>query len=348
MNETKTPNGSRPPEWLIKRLDARIENVGFDSFLCRHPLTIGHDEASRLESALCDWTSAFPSSPQNLMRKTLGVPSPIVRIDYVMHDDGGEAVPFIYEVDDRPAGWATAALLNQRCGNMMAECLQSVERHLGRSLAFCISGKRINTCDDQIFYENHMRPRMGDRLLQIGMPDERTRDQHIWFVRSEDDEPEYSDLAPYAISTIYPLEGDKSYGIGMGLWQEIPDDINDLPWDSKFVLKPARGSRFCVSIFGSGETAKRAGCDTRSKAERGIREQQFKYWQCFVHHESHDFLTPPADTPPSRRTYSLLRRVTFVYDIAKRSYACAGGIWCAVPGVRGHGRPDAIFGPAIL
>lgn len=337
------------PQWLTDRLNVErfAINSRMDTRVTSHAITISTSERQALERILESWGAAFAPTRPNLMHNIYGVSSPLVRIDYVL--EAGR--PFIFEVDDRPFGWAISGKLNPRSADGIAERFQKLEEGVGKPIAFCISDNRRDASDDALFAEGYLIPRMGIRRIKIGMPDRADWGAHMWWIRSDDTEPRYADMSEHSISTLCPDEGDKGYGLRMGLWQEIPKDLGELaPVIKKgCVFKPTRGSRFCVQIVHGGMStreSKASGCITASQAEQMIERGSLTYWQRYVPHERHDFLNPPEEDPRGK-PYGLVRRVMFAFNPMAGRFECVGGIWCAVPDFRGHGTSSSIFGPAI-
>jgi len=165
----------------------------------------------------------------------------------------------------------------------------------------------------------------------------RNPETHLWLVRSLRSESKYYSLSPYSLSTI-EFEGDKSYGVNMGLWKVI-ESADAIDWSIPFVVKPDSGCR-CenVHLFKPGQS--NHGFSTRSKITKAIEQKEVKYIQPYFATEKHQFLP---------EGYQLIRRCYAVYSVEQQKYQIIGGIWEARPKCHKiHGASDAVCGPLVL
>lgn len=306
-------------------------------------LTMQQEECKALLERFGDWHDHFAradpgSVHENAARRRLGLHSTLVRADYVW--DPVRKVVNVYEFDDRPAGLGVTCILNAPAKDGLRAAVESWQNAFGKPLAFCISEDRKGNSDDAVCAAN-----LFTRQIPVcyGMPDAETMQAHIWWPRISRHEKEYYPLTQHCLSTI-ALEGDKSYGVPMGMWHKIQYP-GDIPLDAGCALKPAVGSRF-ETIKLVRKNAGR-GFITPSGAVKLIEQKKFAYWQPLHEPERsdrHGWLKPE---------YCLVRRVYLAY-IRRPGLACEGGgggfcviggVALATPGHRVHGTRDSLTVP---
>lgn len=322
--------------WQIKTLD--------------RPITVSESEKQQMENVATLWSKSFTSDHKNWMTEKFGVPSSVIRFDYIIDDTG---IIRVFEIEDRPAGLEVVALNNPKAFDLFINSLTEFARYSGKKLGICVSRGRMFNSDD-FFWLGRIEA-VTDCTIVLGEAPKHPKDT-IWFVRSLRGEAEYYHLSPYSLSTIQ-YEGDKSYGVEMGLWKELytqeyemdpqvgfipcgttPTNIA-IPWDKPFVVKPDAGCR-CENVHMYHPKKPGGGYSTRSKIENAIKNQEVKYLQEYYAPEFPSFL--PQD-------YAMIRRCYLTFDIQTKQYKVIGGVWEARPKCHKiHGASDAICGPIVL
>jgi hypothetical protein len=268
------------------------------------------------------WVSVWPREEKTKALALWGVPSVFVRIDCVVLANGGLG---IYEIEERPAGLGIACTINPEFKDRFHSWLKSYEWNL----AVVISHRRT-THDDGIWTSS-----FGIPLIKYEDHSPEVPKDHALLVRAEPEEEEYWSFSPQALFPIR-LKGWKGYGLTLGLWEEIPRDVNMLPWDEGFALKPYQGSKMRDVLL--WHPSKGPGVATRKKIEDAIKYRRVAYYQKWIPPEQHDFLPNP--------NYYLIRRVYFAFS-PDRGWVYLGGLWNARPNLRLHGASDAVFGPVV-
>ena len=298
----------------------KMELGGWVFNVCGVDLQMPSDVLNEIEgNILPRWREVWPREEKTLALTEFGVPSVLVRIDAALDGKLG-----IFEIEERPAGIGISCLVNSEFKCRFQKWLGSYEWNL----AVVISHRRT-THDDGIWTRE-----FGIPLFKEDGPPKIQGDYSL-LVRAEPDEKEYWSLESRALFPIR-LKGWKGYGIELGLWEPIPEDLDRLPWEEGFVIKPHQGSKM-KGIF-LWHPDKLPGTSTRKKIKEAILSGQAVYWQRWIAPESHDFL-PPG--------YFLIRRIYFGFDPHKKRWDYLGGLWNARPNLRVHGASDAIFGPLI-
>jgi len=296
-------------------------------------LLIRDTEKSQMESLAIEWIKKFNFKHQNLMTKEFSVPSNIIRFDYVLNKDG---LINVFEIEDRPAGFEINALTIPKVFAQFLNSLQSYSAYTQKPIGVCVSPGRMFNSDD-FFWVQRLRDFVDCKIVFGQVP--KNPESHIWFIRSLRSETEYYQLSPYSLSTIQ-YEGDKSYGVRMGLWQRIDSlGVDNLSWDKPFVVKPDAGCR-CENVHMYHPKKPSGGFSTRTKILNAINNNEVDYVQDYYEPENPDFL-PDG--------YAMIRRCYLVYDIKSKSYKVIGGQWEARPKCHKiHGASDAICGPLVL
>jgi hypothetical protein len=281
------------------------------------------DEVFALKKILASWAMVFPKSG-NLAERYFNVPSSLVRFDYVMHD----GVPCIYEVEERPAGLGVTSSIHPTFAGDIRRLFKKKEEVLQREIALYISPGRDGSSDDDVF------------SLKTGIPVVRgpvaasELQRNAWYVRSGRREEDVSQLfTEHSISTLRH-EGDKSYGLHLGLWKEIGGP-GDLDFSLPFVVKPRAGSRFEGVLLYHPDKKMGQGFATRTKVTDAVASGDVHFIQAYQRGEEAPFLGSK---------YHLIRRAYFVYSHELRDYVSLGGLWMATPTARVHGTSQAVSG----
>ncbi len=291
-----------------------------------HPVAIGFEEKQSLERLATQWSKSFTPKHKNWISENFSVPSIVIRFDYVLGSDGTVNV---FEIEDRPAGLEITTICNPGFIKLFSDALTQCSESAHKNIGICISPGRMYTSDDF-----SLAQRLGYRTVLGDIPN-RYKDM-IWFVRSLRDERNYYRLSPHCLTTIQ-YEGDKSYGLKMGLWKNVGEGT--IPWDKPFVVKPKSGCR-CENVHLYHPMKPGGGYSTRSKIEQAIHSGEVSYIQEYHSPEFPDFL-PPG--------YALMRRCILIFDVISQRYRVAGGVWESRPKCHKiHGANDAVCGPLVL
>jgi hypothetical protein len=173
-------------------------------------------EKSQLESLANQWPVAFNPKHANWMTDVFGVPSVVIRVDYTVSFEGKVNV---YEIEDRPAGFEIDALASAKAFQAFVETLRNISGYANKPLGICVSQERMFNSDDFFWVQRFKDFDLLDVRMVFGEVPTNPEDT-IWFVRTLRDEKEYYAMSPYSLTTI-EYEGDKSYGVKLGLWSEI-------------------------------------------------------------------------------------------------------------------------------
>lgn len=323
----------------------------WDVHTSRYYLEQSQAEHEEMRGILHFWSRAFVRE-ENFMRRYFGVPSLIVRADY-FYKDGIK----LCEIEERPAGIALTATVNRTFLKRTQSIFETLEKRSGKKIALVISEGRKGTSDDPYWANG-----MFHRHIPIfyGMPNKEARENHLFYVRANRNEEMYFDLTRESISSI-ASEGDKSYGLAMGLWSHI-DDPEKLPWKSGVVLKPRTGSQFEeVLICRQGKHG--LGVHSVSRGKLAIEEKKVAYWQPYFEPETPNFLNPKvkrnegkeelkregarAGRSESAPKIHMLRRAYWALDLLTENWVSLGGVWMASPTVRIHGSRESLCGPLL-
>lgn len=260
------------------------------------------------------WKEAFPRE-NTWIQTHWGVPSILIRLDVAIHD----GVVHFYEVEDRPAGIGLTRSTNpsfQKRFDAIREKWPSF------SVVSCDS-RRL---DDRLWVDEKSLTDLNGELVYPRVPPEAT---------------EYHHLEHRCLSTLLK-EGDKSYGVPMGLWRKV-NHGDQLPWEKSFALHPLVGTRRNDLVIYSNlpQSKKPGGTVSRGRTERELEAQGAMYFQDII--------------PPMKSNHvphhEMIFRFYFGYDPSVESYVPLGGLWNSRPNENGrgnysiHGASDAVFGP---
>ena len=168
---------------MVASADVRQEQVaGWNfHFLPQQNIIMSAQEATQLLHKLQKWQKVFPGE-ENAAKRFFGVPSVLVRLDYVCLPGGKIGV---YEIDDRPCGIGFGAQLHKTFWGLFSEYVALWEKVCGK-ITVLISERRRNTCDDAVWAQALGRPLViGDvcllthKLLCIGFVPKTTKQKNI-------------------------------------------------------------------------------------------------------------------------------------------------------------------------
>jgi hypothetical protein len=348
------PNSKFDQYGLPKGLCVKRQKIGiWDMLTCGQPIVMTHNEVEQSLESLRHCRKTFAGGmKKTLIQKLFGVHSAYFRIDYFNPENLGVQV---CEVEERPAGIYVTSVLNRRFREPLTKLFTGIERAFGKPLAFCVSEGRANDSDDADFVR-HFRWGKGmeggfepvNCPLIYGVPPDEMIKKYVWWVRALRSEEAYYALEPHAITTI-SQEGNKEYGVHMGLWFPIPSNWKRiLPLQTGVVLKPGEGSRFEHSLIirmndlrtSAKKHRRNAGVHGLRDAERAIESGTVKYWQPYYPPEQPKMLAGTS--------YRLLRRAYYGFDFEKDDFFPMGGLWAAHNTDRIHGTSNTLFGPLFL
>jgi hypothetical protein len=288
-------------------------------------VTMSQRESSALSEIAGRWIGAFPREPETLAWAKLGAPSALIRFDYVLGPDG---LPRVFEVEDRPAGLGLNSVVCPGFAERLRRRMDGIREAVGRPVEIFVTEPRRETCDDSLLPE--AAPGAFDAVRVGGTPGP----DAALLVRCALGEEGLAHLESRSISTV-SREGDKSYGVALGLWREVSGE-ESLDYDVPFVLKPAQGcgSRG-VTLYHPDRRG--AGFDKRQRVARAVLAGQARYVQPFYEPEA----SPDGDG------LKMIRRVLYAWDPSARRYEPLGGSWNARPNVKIHGASDTVTGPVL-
>lgn len=308
------------------------ESVSFGPWklqIHQQALQLEEFEKRELSALALRWAAIFPIDPLTLAQAAFGVPSVLIRFDYVV----SEGRVCVYEIEDRPAFVSIGSLLNPEMHAKTQRCIDRFRQHLNRPIFTFVSPSRFANSDDILHGEFDQRIFDGVTGDLASIP----KDAAL-IVRSERSEAEYWHLESRSLSTV-SQEGWKGYGISLGLWKRINE--GPLDFANAFVLKPEFGCRSeGVYLYHPDRKSKgKYGFSTRTAVQNAVDEGRARYIQPYAEPEHHEFLG---------RENCLIRRVYFGFDPTCGQYECLGGVYMARPCVKVHGATDTITGNIIL
>jgi len=255
------------------------------------------------------WTEIFPSEG-TWVNNCYHIPSLIIRLDCVVDNEGRL---MIYELEDRPAGAGLSNLINPEFAKLLADVRQSWPK-------FTVLTSEQRKGNDDILWLNV----------------EQYNESSLVLVRAEPDDIRYHHLVPRSVSTV-KTEGDKGYGVVLGLWREVT--LDNLPDKTQsFVIKPLQGTRAQDVLFWVPYLKDYPGTVTWTKIQKTLSKHGKMYCQPFI---------LPMQTNIPDFPY-MIYRVFFVYDIALNQWQCLGGCWVARNNLKIHGATDSLIGPLTV
>jgi hypothetical protein len=279
-----------------------------------NPLTFPASAVEEAQDLLRRWQLVFPHE-DTWVQNNHRVPSLLVRIDCALSPDGKLQV---YEVEERPAGIGISRSINPEFTALFI--------HYTRwwpQITVIFSPRRLErygSGDDHLW-----------ATCMTGV--ENVPESGYLLTRCEPNEKVFHTLASRSVATI-AREGDKSYGVHLGLWTEVSDPAV-LPWDQGFVLKPRQGSKCqAITVWHPGHK-KTDGCSTRTKIHTTLVQHGTMYCQPFIE-------------PQNIEGRYLIYRVYFAYCPETCTWRCLGGLWMSRPNLKVHGASDSQIGPTVL
>lgn len=262
------------------------------------------------------WVQVFPKEP-TWIQTNLGIPSLIIRIDGIDRD-GNLAV---YEIEDRPAGIGHTALINQQFRNNLAEVKK--------------------TWPDFDVVISPLRDRADDELWNSVVDfNSAQRSQRLVLVRAEPEESQFRIFQTRSVSTV-ATEGDKSYGVPLGLWGFI-DNPNQLPNRKSFVLKPLQSSKGKNMVFYDMRTNPGPGNTRMKNAIKALEKQISQKGGMYMQE-----LIPPMSSGISVYPF-MIYRFFFGFNFLAQGWVSLGGSWFARNNIKIHGASDSLSGPLVL
>jgi hypothetical protein len=263
------------------------------------------------DDAIDMWLKYFPFE-STWIQNNYGVPSILIRLDCVVNANGKLE---LYEVEERPCGAGLVSKFNP----FFKDRLDSVRKSWPDFEAVVSPERKYS--DDLEWLPSYG----GNGSLVL--------------VRAEPYEKEFHHFQSRSVSTIV-TEGDKRYGVGMGLWSLVtPESFqNDEIWKMPFCIKPLKGSK-CMNLeiwhpesrFKSG-----FGVSSRGRILKAIEREQRMYLQKFIEPMKVDGFEG-----------NMIYRIYFGFDLLKKKYEYIGGCYNVRSSFKIHGASDSVFGPVV-
>jgi len=261
------------------------------------------------------WEKVFPKE-KTWVQKEYGVPSLVIRADCVVSESGELG---LYETEDRPAAIGITSLINDDFKKILQEfCAKKWPE-------FKVVKSASRTDNDDYLWRNKLNGTSNENTLVL--------------VRSDPKEKEFNAFQSRSVSTI-KTEGCKKYGETFGLWKKVScDNIDSLPWNENFVLKPLQGTNSKdITIFFAKRNRKIRGGSTKSRVIKTLQENKKMYLQSFI---------SPMQCPVLKN-HLMIYRVFLGYDPAYGKFIGMGGCWNARENYNIHGTAETVWGPVIL
>lgn len=261
------------------------------------------------------WRKIF-SKEETWVQKNFAVSSLIIRADCVITKDDRLG---LYEIEDRPAAVGITSIVNKSFENNLQE--------------FC-----TQKWPDFKIVKSDSRPDNDDYLWRNKLNDT-SNENTLVLVRANPKEKEFCTFQSRSISTI-KTEGCKKYGETLNLWKKISyDNIDSLPWNENFVLKPLQGTNNKdVTIFFSKRDREVRGGSTKSRVIRTLQKNKEMYLQPFI---------SPMQCPVLKN-HLMIYRVFLGYDPKSDKFIEMGGCWNARENYNIHGTTETVWGPVVL
>ncbi|MFA5023657.1 MAG: hypothetical protein WC523_01700 [Patescibacteria group bacterium] len=258
------------------------------------------------------WQPVFPKE-NTWAQQHFGIPSLFIRLDCVVN-----GTVKIFEIEERPAGMGTMNELHPGFKQRLKKAQQDWPL-----IKLLVSPKRAGQ-DDYLWVEETS-------------PEEARQSTDCLLIRAEPEEIIFHEFETRSVSSL-KRKGDKSYGLPMGLWEEVT--VNDLPrldWSKGFCLKEKQTSKTRgIEIWHPRKNQLSSqgigGVSTRTRIENILKEKGSMYYQPFIE---------PMESPVGQ---PMIFRIFFFYDFDKLEYVYAGGFWNSRPNLKIHGATDAVVG----
>lgn len=318
--------------------------LGVWEFRLGEPRAVSCEAVRAIESYLSAFNQASKKDSSLTAAETqFGIPTCLVRVDAsprVLNTESPEKA--IYEIETRPAG--LGLLPTVAVASHHLEILNSLRNVFAQFPSFSgfatLSSIGERATDTQVGAEILGFPFYNDSnvIKSNGL---------MWVRGASCDSPELLQvLEPRSLCPI-TAHGDKTYLLRLGLAQPI-EQIDNLPWETGFVIKPLIGSKMeGVAIFLSscaqremfGRNPPR-GLSTRSQVERELDHK-------FRPYLFQNFIAPGieqeqrANGPEWKIT---IARLYFGWDLRENKWKFVAGLWNSRPNMRVHGASDSTFG----
>lgn len=283
----------------------------------RKELVIPKDMTAQCLQVLAEWMKIFPKE-DTFVQGHFGVPSLFIRLDCVWND--GQLG--IYEVEERPSGIGINLEINPQFKRLFA-AVQSE----WPDFVVVVSPERWRRGGDDHVWAKEVSFR--DAL----------ESNSLVLVRAEPEEQIFHRFASRSVSTVV-AKGLKSYGVPLGLWEEVrwTEQSLSLPWKQGFCLKPLRGSK-TRNVLICPPAYEHRGKETQALAH--IQANRSMYIQPFI---------LPMAVEINEKPYHAIHRIFFGWNPVFNSWVPLGGGWDARPAPEYliHGAMDAVSGPSLL
>lgn len=262
------------------------------------------------------WEGMFPKE-DTWIQNNFNVPSLIIRIDGVEKDEQLK----IYEIEDRPAGLGHTILLNPSFRSRLEDL-----RKKWPEFDVVVSPLR-DKADDSLWNSvvDFEEAKKSDRLI---------------LVRAEPYEEQFRVLKSRSVSTI-AAEGDKSYGVALGLWEFI-DNEDNFPKHRSFVLKPLQSSKARDMAFYDIKGRPSPGTMKMKNVIKVLQEQIERKGGMYIQE-----LIQPMES--GIETHPLMIYRFFLgFNCQTREWVNLGGSWFARNNLKIHGHSDSLSGPLVI
>lgn len=262
------------------------------------------------------WVEVFPQE-ETWIQKNFGIPSLLVRIDGV-DKDGNLGV---YEVEERPAGVGHSVLINPQFKSNLEKVRKSWPEF------------------DVVV--SPLRDKADDALWSNALDYESARgSQRLIMVRAEPEEEQFRIFQERSVSTI-ASEGDKSYGVALGLWSFV-NDPEQFPKRQSFVLKPLQSSKARNMAFYDIKSHPSPGNMKMKNVRKVLEEQVEKRGGMYLQE-----LIPPMDSGIENHPL-MIYRFFLGFDFSRKQWISLGGSYFLRNNLKIHGHSDALSGPLII
>lgn len=292
-----------------------VDSSGWSSKIASGTKHLSPEHTEQGRAILNKWQTSFPTEA-TWVQENVGTPSLITRLDATIKD--GDLVP--YEVEERPSGIG----LSYEISRTFQDRLERVRTTWPDFKVVISDDPRRKGIDDS-------------KWATITGPDT----TGLVLVRAEPEEEAYHHLEGQSVSSLHK-KGNKSYGVEMGLWEEVGDP-EELDWEDPFVMKPLSGSKtrdVFVWIpkpqykeYTPPGSKSPKGVHTRTKITNALSENGSMYVQPF--HK-------PIETGDPDHAYEIYR-VYYGYDIKEGEWTYLGGVSNARNSLIIHGASDTLF-----
>lgn len=262
------------------------------------------------------WVGVFPKE-DTWIQTNFGIPSLIIRIDGVER----EGALGIYEIEDRPAGIGHSILLNPQFKDKLAAIKP--------------------TWPDFDVVVSPLRDKADDLVWNNVVDFESARgSERPIFVRAEPEEEQFRVFQSRSVSTI-ATEGDKSYGIALGLWSFI-NDPKQFPKHRSFVLKPLQGSKGRNMAFYDVKGNPRPGTMKMKNVIKVLDGQVQERGGMYIQE-----LIPPMDSGVETHPF-MIYRFFLGFNCVSREWVSLGGSYFLRNNLKIHGHSDSLSGPLVI